>query len=246
MSSENNKAITDLLGKLKGDSKTMLTVLLNEFKELKEEFKKVVTSKDKEISELKSDVNDLKKTVNKLEEFIDDQDAYERRDTIILSGNNLPAVTSGENCTNLVCQVIKDNLRVEIPTTEINTAHRLGRKPTNQGPDKRPLIVKLCRRDTKKMLFQSAKSQNSASPIYLNESLTPKRRTILYALRQMKKFHPTLVTGCTSIDGKIFAFTPTSGPRNLRHLVNTHSALVEFCRQHVKVPLDTFLAQWEH
>ena len=89
----NDTTIAELLGKLKGDSKTMLTVLLNEFKEVKEECQKVISSKDKEISELERDVSDLKKTVTKLEEFIDDQDAYERRDTIIVSGNNLPAVT---------------------------------------------------------------------------------------------------------------------------------------------------------
>ena len=137
---------------------------------------------------------------------------------------------------------------MELEPTEISTAHRLGIKPTTQTPDRRPFIMKLCRRDTKKELLRAAKEQNSASPIYINESLTPKRSTILYTLHQVKKAHPSLVTGCTSIDGRVFAFTKSSTPggRNVRHLVNNHDGLVSFCGDHVKKPLETFLAEWNH
>ena len=238
--------VSELINKLKGDNKLMMTVMLKQFNELKEEFSQAMTAKNEEIDVLKNHVKTLQKTVGKLEESLDDQDAYERRDTVIISGNNLPEVHTGEIPNNVVQKVIKDNLKIEITPNEISTAHRLGKKPPTQAPDKRPFIVKLCRRDTKRTIMQAARAQNSSSPIYINESLTPKRRTILYALRQMKKAHPTLVTGCSSTDGKIYAYTPTGETRNARHLVNTHEALVFFCREHVKKPLDAFLSGWVH
>ena len=245
---EDDKSLNDLLAKLKGDSKVMMTILLKQFKELREDFVKSSAAKDKEIGLLKNEVKTLKQNLGKLEATIDDQDAYERRDTVIVSGNSLPEVSPGENCSDIVRQVIKEKLKIELPPTEINTIHRLGRKPMTQTPDKRPFIIKLCRRDTKKELLQAAKEQHSTSPIYINESLTPKRSTILYTLRQIKKAHPSLVTGCTSIDGRVFAFTKstTPGGRNARHLVNHHAGLVDFCRDYVKKPLDTFLAEWAH
>ena len=179
---------------------------------------------------------------------MDDQDAYERRDTVIVSGSSLPEVSPGENSREVALRVLKDKIKVELQPTEISTVHRLGRPPTTQTPDKRPFIIKLCRRDTKRELLRAAKEQNSTSPIYINESLTPKRSTILYTLRQVKKAHPSLVTGCTSIDGRVFAFTKSTSPggRNVRHLVNTHDGLVKFCHDFVKKPLDTFLAEWTH
>ena len=35
----------------------------------------------------------------KLEERLEDADAYERRETLIFSGQGTPDVTAGENCT---------------------------------------------------------------------------------------------------------------------------------------------------
>ena len=114
--------------------------------------------------------------------------------------------------------------------------------------------MKLCRSDTKREILMAKRNfSDRSSSLFINESLTPRRRTILFALRQMKRAHPTLVTGCSSIDGRIYAYTkpdpisdPNSRPRNIRHLVNTHEKLVEFCRHFVMKPLDTFLDSWNH
>ena len=246
--SNDDRSLSDMLAKLKGDSKLMMNILLGQFKDLRTEFTNVTAAKNEEINELRNELGDLKKTVNKLEEMIDSQDSYERRDTIILSGNDIPEVSTGEICSNIVHDIIQSKLRIQLAPNEINTAHRLGPKKQSQGPDKRPIIVKLCRRDTKRQLTAAARSQNSTSPLYVNESLTPKRRTILYALRQMKKAQPSMVVGCSSVDGQVYAFTKSTreGARNVRHSINSHVALVEFCREHVKKPLDTFLSEWVH
>ena len=68
----------------------------------------------------------------------------------------------------------------------------------------------------------------------------------------MKKKFPGIVKGCTSQEGRVYAFTtPPAQASNIpvrdrKHLINTHEALVEFCREFVKVPLDTVLSSWDH
>ena len=92
-----------------------------------------------------------------MEEKIDDADAYERRDTIILSGNDVPSVTHGEIVSDIVCGVVRDRLKLGMDVTDISAAHRLGPKPKSQGPDRRKIIVKLCRRERKYDLITACK-----------------------------------------------------------------------------------------
>ena len=90
----------------------------------------------------------LKHGLRKLEDQLDDNDSYERRDTVILSGQKLPVQTLNESTQNLVCRLIKDNLDVNINAEDISTVHRLD----NRG-DKKCIIVKFCRLDIKNDLF---------------------------------------------------------------------------------------------
>ena len=234
--------ISALLKDLKGDSKKIVTIMMKQFQTLRDD----ISSKNEEITQLKSAVSELKNKVEKLESNIDDADAYERRDTVILSGSAVPPASVGEKSSEIALAVVRQNLRIELSSAEINTAHRLGRKAQSQAPDTRPIIIKLCRRDVKTQLMTAARQQRSSS-LYINESLTPPRRKILFVLRQMKRAHPDLVLGCNSYDGKIYAYTKGSVPtRNTRHLVNTYQSLVKFCNDQIKVPIQTFLDQWEY
>ena len=56
------------------------------------------------------EVDKLKSSLCKLEEKVDDADAYERRDTLVFFGDGIPASEVGENCSQVLCQVIKDKL----------------------------------------------------------------------------------------------------------------------------------------
>ena len=233
--------IAELMKDLKGGSKKVVTIMMKQFQALRDE----ISSKNQEITELKSKVGELQSKVEKLESNIDDADAYERRDTIILSGSAVPPASVGEKSSEIVRAVVRENLRIELSSAEINTAHRLGKKAPSQAPDKRPIIVKLCRRDVKSQLMSAVRQQRPTS-LYINESLTQPRRKILFALRQMKRAHPDLVLGCNSYDGRIYAYTKSSVPsQNTRHLINTYQSLVKFCNDQIKVPIETFLDQWE-
>ena len=82
-----------------------------------------------------------------LEERAEDANAYERRDALIFSGDGVPTATIGENCTSILCKLIKDKLKLNIQQSDISTSHRLGRKSIAQGQDRRNLVMKFCRRD---------------------------------------------------------------------------------------------------
>ena len=233
-----------MLSQMKGDSKKIVTIMLKEFETLRSDFTESLRSKTLEIDQLKSQVKELQLKVGKLESSLDDADAYERRDTLIISGTSLPAATTGENCSSVVQELARNSLRMELPLTEINTVHRLGKKPGNQAPDKGPIILKLCRRDTKRQIISAARSIRPPN-LFVNESLTAPRRKILHVLRQMKRSHPDLINGCSSYDGNIYAYTKNGTSRNQRHLVNSYHMLVSFTRDHVRIPIETFLDSWE-
>ena len=84
--------------------------------------------------------------MSSLEHHLDSIDQYERRDSIILSGNVMPSEIEGENPVQVVVDTIKSHLNVPISSDDINVAHRLGRARQGQS---RPMIVKLMSRNKK-------------------------------------------------------------------------------------------------
>ena len=229
-----------------------LTDLSNEITSFKSEVMQLTSAQDSRIASLENEVTELralKAKVTKLETNLDEQEAYERRDCVIISGDALPPSTTGENCINVVREIARNNLKIQLAGADISTAHRIDKKPATQHPDRRSIIAKLCRRSTKSDLMFACKNQPEDSPrVYVNDSLTPIRNTIMYSLRQIRRAHPRLVTGCSSYDGKVYAYTkdPIAGRRDRRHLVNSHSELIKFCSEHVKQPLEAFLESWSH
>ena len=49
----------------------------------------------------------------------------------------------------LVCDLLKTGLRINVSSADISTVHRVGKKSINQQVDERNIIMKLCRRDLK-------------------------------------------------------------------------------------------------
>ena len=146
------------------------------FEDLRKEFVGLCQEQDKKIEVLSSEVSQLKKHVSKLEEKLEDQEAYERRDTVVLSGNAVPVHSVGENCANIAKEVIQKEFQLVVSSNDISVSHRLGLKPTNQRPDRRNLIIKFCRRDVKRDVLAASRRMKSSN-LYANESLTPPGRT---------------------------------------------------------------------
>lgn len=138
--------------------------------------------KDEKIEKLPDRVNSLEDTVSKLENQLDDVEQYERRDTIIISGPVLPKEQNHENPTDLVVKAIKDNLHINLNHADINVAHRLGSKTQNK---ERPVIVKLLNRSKKSEIMEACVKVKPS--LYVNESLTPKRRNIFNTVWATRK-----------------------------------------------------------
>ena len=77
---------------------------------------------------------------------IDTNEQYERRDTLITTGPDLPVASQNENSKIIVKDLLTE-IGVIVDLNDISIAHKIGRKPTNATTvDKSGLIFKLCRR----------------------------------------------------------------------------------------------------
>ena len=142
----------------------------------------------------------------------------------------------------MVCCVVRDRLKLGMDVTDISAAHRLGPKPKSQGPDRRKIIVKLCRRERKYDLITACK-QTKPPNLFINENLTPTRNNILFSLRCAKKKFPNIVAACSSHGGKVYAWIKPPNPdapsaRNSKLFINTQDQLEDFCRKSLKVQIE--------
>ena len=250
--------------KLSPEGKLLLDHITNEFKIMQIQFNQMFTKKDKDFNDLKDKVTDLLKfkeeeigelkskivmLENKSRNFemaLDDQNQYERKDSVILSGAGLPDMSPNENTHEIVKNLLDAHLNIKINSHDICITHRLG--PLRTGSNKRNIYVKFVRRDLKREVIAKSKLNKQVKNLYANESLTPVRMKMFRALRQMKSRVPNLIKGCTTIEGKVYAFTPpadgaASGSRDRRHFIRDLQELREFCRTYVKESLDSFLQE---
>ena len=205
--------------------------------------------KDKSIGELKTNVQRLESRVESLETQIDSNSSYERRDTLILSGE-LPARTETENCSEIVRGLIREKIRLNLHEKDIAMAHRLGKKPLTQGPDKRSIVFKLCRRDLKKDIMTACREFRP--PFYINESLTPTRSSIVYVIRKARQKFPGKLGNCRSVDGNICVWLPANpeaGPssgryNSTRFVINTRLKLDAFLMEKVGCDSSKFIDKW--
>ena len=232
--------------------KTFEDKMKTHFNDLREEFRSSLGERDVKIGHLEDQVKVLQDKVKKMEQATDDADAYERRDTVIFAGPAVPTHSPQEDCSSIVKEIVRRELKIELSNSDFNAVHRLGPKPTAQGPDRRGIIAKFCRRDLKRDVIKASKTQERPARLFVNESLTPARRTIFNTLRQIKKDHPELVCGASTFEGRVYAYTKNMAPnhggtsRNPRHLVNNYEMLVKFCHEYVHAPITTFLSSWPH
>ena len=239
-------SVDSSLGDISEDGKMIVMAIRNDIEILRREFAEQLREKNSKIESLSREVTSLREKVNKLEEKIDEAEAYERRDVLVFSGEGIPKVQAGENCTTIVCDLMLKKLNLVVNQSDISVSHRLGRKPHAQRTDNRSIIIKLCRRDMKRDILSACRSMKPN--FYVNESLTPTRNTILYVLRQAKKKKIRLA-GCASVGGRVFAWvSPPEGQegRDARIPVNTHQDLDSFCSKILREPLSNYLSSWTH
>ena len=195
--------------------------------------------------------------ISSLEEKIDATEAYERRDTAILSGA-IPPVSPNEDIRQVTVDLIKSKYRnIDISLKDISVCHRLQTKSRTDANQKPPNIyVKFVRRDSKRELIRASKEQarDAQNKVFANESLTPNRTSILQTLLKIKKTNTT-IKRVTSIEGQVYAYTASHGqtttadgssrrPRDQRHVLNTKEQLQVFCDTFLRQPLEDLVDSW--
>ena len=220
------------------------------FETLKQDLFKTFEEQDGKIQRLTTRVDVLEKHIARLEERIEDNDSYERRDTLILSGNKVPPVTSDENPAMLVRDLLKTHANYILQPNEISVSHRLGGKSKSQKPDQKSIIVKLCRRETKIDVLKAVRAKKP-NGFFVNECLTPAQQTISYVLRMAKREFPQIISGSTTNDGRNFVWVKppnphAAGAKDLRLRITTRPKLEEFCTRTLGKPLNHFIKEWTH
>ena len=92
---------------------------------LREEFVALLKDRDREIEGLNAEVSELPKRVDILDAKLDDDEAHDRRDMLVFSGEGFPPAASGENCTNILRSLIKVKLKLNILSTDVSACYRI-------------------------------------------------------------------------------------------------------------------------
>ena len=235
--SPNNRKLVPVLKQLfSGFRSQLLTDLDSRYETLIASLKEDCSSKDAKITEVVNKNKLLMERIDTLEEKLDNEDAYVRRESLIFSGDAVYANHQEQDCTKIVQNLLREKMNVVIKKEDISVSHRLGPKLASQVQDKRNIVARFCRRDLKREVLLTCRSQKPQN-IFVNESLTPLRRKISAALRQAKRVHRNIVSGMTTIDGRVFVWTKSAegaGGRDFRHSLNTLPSLEVFCQKYFK------------
>ena len=196
---------------------------------------------DDRYDELKLKYDSLKKESTELRERLDDLEANQRMNTLIITGD-VPAASPNEDVISTLQNVIKNKINYELPRDSISTAYRVGKKSTTQAPDKRSIVFRLNGKDLKDDIRKACRTVKPRN-LYVNESLIPSRSTILFALRAAKRQFPSKVAACGSSVGKVFVWLkpPSATGSNIRIFINSMSRLDEICTKEFGTSATTFI-----
>jgi hypothetical protein len=142
------------------------------------------------IDALRKENSALKKDLADLSDVLDQQEQYSRRNTIEIQG--VP-VSENEDVTDVVIRIGK-SLNAGVTRDSIDCCHRMRASPSRQSPG---IIVRFVRRSdadgfisrrrVRKELRVSHISMRGEDVVYINRSLTPRRRRIFGKARMLLK-----------------------------------------------------------
>ena len=184
----------------------------------------------------------LKQDMCRMEERVENLEMQERRNDVIISGAALPSRRVGETMSQVVIDMLKQNMNYNLPKDNVLNAYRMGGKPNHQMAKNGTILVKLCSDSCKKDLILACKS-NKPTNLYINDSLTPLRSEILYILRRAKKRVPNKISTCGSVGGRVYVWTkaPVSTNKDSRTYINSKQHLSDFCSKNLNMSLDELL-----
>lgn len=209
-----------------------LTIISEKFDAAVREIIDRLDRRDEKFDKLENDLAALKRENESLKERLDDIEASDRMDTIILSGEVLPLESAGELPVEIARDLLRYQLKYEISPDKITDAYRVGKRSQAQISERRRIAVRLSRRDVGVDIVKACKTIKP-DKFYINESLIPVRADILYVLRQGKRLHPEKIAGVGTMNGRVYAWikAPDPGAKNQKMFFNNRKKLDEFCEK---------------
>ena len=235
-------------GDLKKEQKKLFLLFDKHLKKAVNELENKLAEKNSQLEDMQSEIVNLKKKVMILEDRNDEDDANSRKDTLIISGTELPNASDNENTTEIVTNLMKNKINVILKKTDITSTYRIGRKITSESSDQRKIAIKLSNQEVKHDLLKTCKVVKPKN-LYLNESLTRTRATALYGMRQAKKKFPSIVAGAGSYDGRVCVWVKPPKPdtplaKNTKIFINTRGRFTDFCMNTLKCDPTELVKNW--
>lgn len=132
------------------------------------------------ILELTEQVRELRGSMGAVIKEVDDVNQQGRKEYLILDGDAIPEHSDTEDTRKVTVDVLKKQLDISVPESDITACHRLQNKAK---------IIFRCRtRDIKDDIYSCRMAQqNTRNTLYVKESLTPRRNAQVALLVDMKK-----------------------------------------------------------
>ena len=175
-----------------------------------------------------AEVQALKAKIQTLADQRDELENYTRRNTIVISGPALPKSATNEDCYDVVTKLVATTGE-KITREDIDICHRLPSRNGEDDRNKKPIIAKFVRRETKHKILRACRIRQPKD-IFFNESVSRTRSTILYILRRVKKDLPGRISSVKTEEGNVKVFTPPAqtGGAYIGTVINTRCKLDDF------------------
>ncbi len=167
--------------------------------------------KSDETERLKKDFDDLTDDNSEMVRKLNDLEQYTRRNSVRLFG--IPESTDKhENCDNIITNLARDKLGVNLDVNEIDRSHRVGKKSNEPGKKPRPIIVKLATYRSRQKLIRNRRKLNGTG-ITIKEDLTRTNQTLLEQVSRTDK-----VLSSWTTDGRILVLMKLNGKETIRQV----------------------------
>ena len=134
----------------------------------------------------------MKERIDLLEKQSDDSEQYSRRNCLLVHGVE---EQEQENIDNIVLNVIKEHVDIELSVKDLDRSHRIGK--SNSKSKRRPIMVKFISCSDRREIFNS-KKRLKGTGVFITESLTAE------IMRQLKNARDQFgFNNVWSIDGGI-------------------------------------------
>lgn len=192
------------------------------------------------LSELKKVKSQLKRSENEKK-----NEKNRKMKKVMFTGPSIPSFESNEDPSHVLTTVLKDDYNIDVDASELRSVYR--RCPHRLQPGSRRMIAEFVDSEKKREVMVAIKKKTDIPrTLFVNEILEPQRNTVFTALRNLKRTHSSVIAGCTTINGNVFAYlrTENNQTRSPRISINSRAALLRFCQDYIGS--DVFSDVWQN